>query len=88
MLRAYRAGLQFFAECSYAGAPAGASAEIGERILDTLAGHAAEACAGLLDGTLGPEEFHSPIWKLRWLFLNPLAIRLSNRLLGFRNPIA
>lgn len=42
----------------------------------------------LLDGEIGPEDFHSPIWKLRFLFLNPLMIRLANRVLGFRNPIA
>jgi len=28
------------------------------------------------------------VWKLRFLFLNPLMIRLSNRLLGFRSAIA
>lgn len=42
----------------------------------------------LLDGEIGPEDCHSPIWKLRFLFLNPLMIRLANRVLGFRNPIA
>jgi len=88
MLRAYRAGLQFFAEETYSGAPGSGSAELGERILDTLGQKAAEACTELLDGSIGPEDCHSPIWKLRFLFLNPLMIRLSNRLLGFRNPIA
>ena len=37
---------------------------------------------------LGPEEWHSPLWKLRFLFLNPLMTRLINRLLGFRSAIA
>ncbi len=87
ILRSYRAGLRFFEECSYAGAPAGASADVGERILDRLAGHAARACTDLLDGTLDPEDCHSPVWKLRFLFLNPLMIRLSNRLMGVRNAI-
>jgi len=88
MLRSYRDGLAFFQACSYSGAPGSASPEIGERILDVLGGHGAGAVAELLDGEIGPEAFHSPIWKLRFLFLNPLMIRLSNRLLGFRNPIA
>jgi creatinine amidohydrolase/Fe(II)-dependent formamide hydrolase-like protein len=88
MLHAYRAGLRFFAERTYSGAPASASAEIGEQILDRLGGFAAEACTQLLDGEIGPEDCHSPIWKLRFLFLNPLMIRLSSRLLGFRSPIA
>jgi len=88
MLRGFRNGFAFFDENSYAGAPAGASPEIGERILDTLAGHGATALTELLDGTIGPRDCHSPVWKLRFLFLNPWMIRLSNRALGFRNPIA
>jgi len=88
MLRSFRSGLQFFDANTYSGAPAGASAELGFRILDTLGGHAATACTELLDGEIGPEACHSPIWKLRFLFLNPWMIWLSNRLLGFRNAIA
>ena len=88
MLRSFRAGLAFFGEQTYSGAPAGASAELGERILDTLGGHAAQALTELLDGEIGPEDCHSPIWKLRFVFLNPLMIRLANRVLGFQNPIA
>ncbi len=88
MLRSYRSGIHFFLDESYSGAPAGASAELGERFLDTLGSHAGQAVGELLDGTIGPDDCHSPIWKLRFLFLNPLMIRLSNRLLGFRNPIA
>jgi len=88
MLRSYRTALQYFNVATYSGAPAGASAELGERILDTLAEKAAGACAELLDDEIGPDEWHSPLWKLRFLFLNPLLIRLTNRLLGFRNAIA
>ncbi len=88
MIRSYRFVLEYFNQATYSGAPAGASAELGERILDTLAERAAEACAELLDGEIGPEECHSPLWRLRFLFLNPLMTRLTNRLLGFRNAIA
>ncbi len=88
MLRSYKAGLEFFTEQSYSGAPASASAELGERILDTLGGYAGQAMGELLDGTLDPKECHSPIWGLRFVFLNRWMIELSNRLLGFRNPIA
>jgi creatinine amidohydrolase len=87
MLGAFKAGLAFFAENTYSGAPAGASAELGGRILDELGKRTAEACSELLDGTLDPRDCHSPIWPLRFVFLNPVAIRVSNRLLGFRNPI-
>jgi creatinine amidohydrolase len=88
VLRDLTQGLHFFDEHSYAGAPAGASAELGERIRDALAEHTARACAGLLDGTLGPEDCHSPLWRFRFLFLNPVAIRAANRIMRFRNPIA
>jgi creatinine amidohydrolase len=88
VLNRYKGAMRFFNEETYSGAPAGASAEIGERILDTLAGKAAEACAELLDGKIGPADCHSPIWKYRFLFLNPLMMRLSEWAIGHRNSIA
>jgi hypothetical protein len=88
MLRSYRTMLQYFEVETYSGAPARASAELGGRILDRLAERAAEACAELLDGRIGPGQCHSPLWKIRFVFLNPLATRLTNRLFGFRNAIA
>ena len=82
MLASFRAGIRFFSEETYSGAPAKASAELGERILDTLAGHAAELLAQLLDGELKEAEWHSPLWKLRHLFVNPAAVRLADAWLG------
>lgn len=75
-------GVRYFRERSYAGAPAGASPELGERILDALASRTAEALIELLDGRLDPADCHSPLWRYRWLLLHPLAIRLANRWLG------
>jgi creatinine amidohydrolase len=77
-----RTGIEYFREETYSGAPAGASAELGERILDTLAGRAAEAIAEILDGTLPPEKWHSPFWRLRHLFVNRVAVRLADWALG------
>jgi hypothetical protein len=37
---------------------------------------------------IGPDACHSPAWKLRLRFLDPLMIRLSYRVPGFRNGIA
>jgi len=88
MLRAFRAGLAFFGERTYAGAPAGASAELGERFLDALAERTAEACTDVLEGRLAPERAHSPLWPFRFVFLSPAMIRIADRLLGFRNGIA
>jgi len=82
LLRGVRAGIRHFTAESYSGAPAGASAEAGERILDLLAARTAEAIAEILDGTLPPEQWHSPLWKWRLLFVHPWAVLFFNRLLG------
>jgi creatinine amidohydrolase/Fe(II)-dependent formamide hydrolase-like protein len=82
MFAAFKAGIRFFGDETYSGAPGGASAELGEQILDTLAGHSAEAIAQLLDGTLPEKEWHSPLWHLRQIFVNPAAVRLADALLG------
>jgi creatinine amidohydrolase len=89
LLRANRDGMSFFKQETYSGAPAGASAELGERFLDLLGAKAGEAVGELLDGKISPADCHSPAWPIRFLFLNPLMIRLSNWYIGLRpNPIA
>jgi len=82
MVKGFKAGIHYFVGDTYAGAPAGASAEIGEQILDTLASRTAEAIAEILDGTLPPVKWHSPFWKMRHIFVNPVAVRFFNWLLG------
>ncbi len=74
--------VHFFAEETYSGDPARGSAELGERILDTLAQKAAEAVSELLDDRFPEPQWHSPFWKLRHLFVNPAAVRLFDRLLS------
>jgi creatinine amidohydrolase len=82
MFESFKAGIHFFCQETYSGAPAGASAEIGEQILDTLASRSAEALAEVLDGTLPREQWHSPLWKLRHVFVNPAAVRFFDVLLA------
>ena len=82
MLASYKAGIRFFTEETYSGAPAGASAELGEAILDTLGRHTAEAVVELWEGRLPPAEWHSPLWKLRHIFVNPAAVRFFDLLLA------
>lgn len=88
MIKAFRGALRFFREETYAGAPAAASAELGVRILDTLATHAAGAVTELLDGTLPPEQWHSPLWSRRFIFVNPWMVRFFNRLLQVPEGVA
>lgn len=82
MFGAFKAGIRFFSEETYSGAPAGASAELGEAILDTLGRHTAEAVVELWEGRLPAAQWHSPLWKLRHIFVNPAAVRLFDVLLG------
>ncbi len=88
MLASLRAGLAFFRENSYSGAPGSASPELGEQILSLLAKNSAEALAEVWEGKLPRSEWHSPPWSLRWLFISPLAVRIADRLLGIRKGIA
>ena len=82
MLRAFSGAMRFFREETYSGKPGAASAELGEQILDTLARHSAEAIAEVFEGRLPREQWHSPLWPLRHLFVNPLAVRVFDRILG------
>lgn len=81
MVKAFQAGLRFFRAETYAGAPAAASAELGNRILDTLASHSAAAVTEILDGTLPETAWHSPLWPRRFLFVHPWMVRFFNWLL-------
>lgn len=82
MLASFRAAIRFFSVETYAGWPARASAELGEQILDTLAGRTADALSEIWEGRLPPARWHSPLWPLRHLFVNRAAVRLVDVLLG------
>jgi creatinine amidohydrolase len=88
MMKAFRGALRFFRAETYAGAPGSASAELGERILDTLAAKAAEAVTEIFDGTLPREQWHSPLWEKRFIFINPLMVRFFNRVLRISDGVA
>ncbi len=81
MVGQFKNSLRFFAEETYSGSPAKASAALGEQFLDVLGECAGKAIGELLDGELPEEDWHSPVWKLRQLFVNPAAVRLFNSLL-------
>jgi len=88
MIASFRAGLRFFRQETYSGAPARASAELGEKILDTLAEKGAQALCEILDGSLPREQWHSPLWDKRFVFINPWMVRLFNRLLHIPDGVA
>lgn len=88
MIKAFKAGLGFFREESYTGNPAKASAELGDKILDELGRRTAEALTELLEGRLPPEQWHSPLWNKRFLFLHPVMVSFFNRWLKIPDGIA
>lgn len=88
MIRAFQGGLRFFRAETYSGAPGGASAALGEQILDTLGEKGAAAVSEILDGVLPPDQWHSPLWKQRFWFTNPLMVRFFNWFLGISKGVA
>ncbi|MCP3982927.1 MAG: creatininase family protein [bacterium] len=88
MLRSFKDTIRFFSVETYSGTPAAASPELGERFLGVLAENAAQAVSEIWDGTLPREQWHSPLWKLRFLFVHPWMVRLMNRLVGVPRTIS
>lgn len=88
MIKAFQGGLRFFRAETYSGAPGSASPELGERILDRLGEQGAAAVTEILDGMLPPSQWHSPLWKQRFWFTNPLMVRFFNAVLGVDKGIA
>lgn len=78
MLSGYGAAIRYFSEETYSGAPAKASAALGEAILDTLGTHAGALVGELLDGALPETAWHSPLWPLRRVFTHPAAVRAAD----------
>lgn len=68
ILRGFKHKLKFYERSTYSGKPSVASAEAGAEMLERLAAAAADALGELLRGELPEEKWHSPIWRVRWLF--------------------
>ncbi len=70
LLRSFPLKQQYYERETYAGAPAKASAALGELYLDKLAGEAAAALSERYAGTLPVAACKSPLWPLRHLLLS------------------
>jgi hypothetical protein len=84
MLRSLPLRAQYFERQTYAGIPARASAELGERYLELLAGEAADGLYDVLTGKTPISECYSPLWKLRHVFLNEALGRVFDRVVRTR----
>jgi len=87
IVRGFREKLRYFQRESYAGDPAHATPELGERMLEVLAGHAADALQALWEERLDPADCYSPLWKLRWLFTVPVFGAVFERAIGYRSRV-
>jgi len=68
-LRSFKWRLRFFEDYTYAGDPAISDADYGEEILDVLAGLSVEPLSQVYKQTLPKKKWHSPLWKVRFMFL-------------------
>lgn len=84
LIRGFVHKFRYFEGATYAGDPALGGAEAGAQIYDILTDHAAEALAEVLDGTLPPSRWHSPLWPLRHLLLSEAVHGLFERALATR----
>lgn len=87
LLRGFGVKLKFYENDTYTGAPSVASADLGARMIDTLAAHAADTLTEVLAGKLSPDACHSPVWKLRWLFTNRPLSAAFEKAMGYRNRV-
>lgn len=82
LLRSFPLKQQYYERETYAGAPAKASAELGELYLDKLAGEAALALEDRYLGKIPVSECKSPLWPLRHVLLSRTIGRVFDALVS------
>jgi hypothetical protein len=87
LFQGFVASFRYFETETYAGVPKIATPEIGRQVLDVLAARSVDTLSDLWTGKLSPDECHSPVWPLRWIFLSAKVGWLFERALRYRNPI-
>lgn len=79
--------LKYYEDETYSGAPAAGSAELGAKILDDLAGRAADALGEVWRRELSPAECHSPLWPVRHLLASRTIAVAVERAVGFKSRV-
>ncbi|HVM96728.1 MAG TPA: creatininase family protein [Candidatus Acidoferrales bacterium] len=87
LFQGFVSSLKYFETQTYAGAPAVASPEIGKQVLEILAESSVETLSDLWTGKLSPDDCHSPVWPVKWVFLSQTIGWLFERAVKFQNPI-
>lgn len=83
LLRGFKYKLKYYETETYAGQPKSASPDKGKAIVDILAEYVADAFEEIYYEGGSLNEAHSPTWKLRWLFTNPLVSWLFESVLKY-----
>ncbi|MBW2527871.1 MAG: creatininase family protein [Deltaproteobacteria bacterium] len=87
LLRGLYEKVRYYGRQTYAGRPALATPQLGEQMLEVLTGHATDALADLYAGNIAPEQWRSPLWPVRWIFLNRPLGWAAERAMGYRRRI-
>lgn len=87
LFQGFKASLKYFEDETYAGVPKIATPEIGAQVLDALAERSVDTLSDLWTGKLSPDDCHSPVWPVKWIFLTPAISKVFERAVKYRNPI-
>jgi creatinine amidohydrolase len=87
LIRGFREKLKYYETETYAGIPKLASPELGEQFIETLAKLSAEVLEDVWLGKIKPEQCHSPLWPVRWLFANEVLGRVFERAMSYKNRV-
>ena len=87
LFRGFKEKLKYYETETYSGKPALADPVIGEQMLDTLAGLAADTLSEVWTGQLDPEDCHSPVWPFRWIFISAKFSWLFEKAMKYRNQV-
>lgn len=87
LVKSFKHKLKYYETETYSGKPELASAEIGREMMDVLAQHTAAALEDVLHGRLAPEQCHSPIWPLRWVFTSEILSRVFERAVKYQQRV-
>lgn len=87
LMAGFKEKLRFYEAETYSGAPAIASAAAGGEMMEILAEHAVEALSDVWTGRIGPEDCHSPVWPLRWIFTSRLVTNVFEAAMRYKNRV-
>lgn len=83
LLRGFRYKIKYYETETYAGQPKKASPTIGKEIIDILSAYVVDAFEEIYFRKSTLDHAHSPTWKLRWLFTNPMVSWLFERFANY-----